>query len=937
MSSQPPLSLEPGEIAVRIRDGALAIGVVGLGWMGLPTACLYAEMGAKVIGADMNPKVVERVSKGDSTIDEPGLSPMLKKAIKAGKFTATTSTEEAAANSDILFLVVPTMIDRQKRADYSAVEDACVSIGKGLRNGSLVIFESTCGPGVTERVVKGTVEKYSGLVAGQGFGLAYSPIRAMGGRALQDMQTYSKVVGATDKKSLEAACASLSVIVKGELIRTRDIKTAELTKLFETIYRDVNIALANEFALLCEEMGVDYLETMRSANSQPYSHLHSTGAGVGGHCLAPGEFVFATNSGSFGAMAIEPCVEKAVPKPHDSMSSEIREPPKATTRVLSFDLQNSRAEVSEVEWLSKRKYSGELIKIRTDLGRELTVTPDHPMITWANGSFAVTPAGQLRIGDRLAIATDFPWKTRSAPLIIDLIEALSKRELTSGYKVKLRKGTLRNFKKTLGPRLRLLGTNRSERQEFLRQNYLPLGLYVRLEQTGSLPFDRSALLLYRGRGRVTFVPAVIRPDHRFWRLVGYYLSEGCVTHDKTLRVRFTFNKKEDYLSRDVIETLESIGVKYSESITGNVRELRVSSRAFGFLFKDLLGCGVGSHDKRIPSLLFEAGKDAARNVLSGLIRGDGGIEDSGHGACIEFATVSSTLYQQSLVLLQGLGFVPSLRRINGKKSTSTAHSLRILGFEQLRRATDLLVGPPRRQLESALSKYSRIRRKLRFTPKGSFALLAVNRIHRTHHDGFVYNMEVNNTHTFITSGGIITHNCLPVYPYLLNTEAFTFDARLRLVLDARKINDFMPRHVAKLASDGLRVCGKSLKRAKVLVLGVSYRPNVKETRYSPSLDLISILKKRGAKVTAFDPLYNASEMESMGLQSEPTLRKAIEKADCAILAVAHEELKNLDTIELAAHMSRQGLIVDCTGSLDSASVEKSGLVYRGTGRGLWTR
>jgi UDP-N-acetyl-D-mannosaminuronic acid dehydrogenase len=462
MSSQPPLSLEPGEIAVRIRDGALTIGVVGLGWMGLPTACLYAEMGAKVIGADMNPKVVERVSKGDSTIDEPGLSAMLKKAIKAGKFTATTSSEETAANSDILFLVVPTTIDRQKRADYSAVEDACISIGKSLKNGSLVIFESTCGPGVTERVVKGTIEKYSGLVAGQGFGLAYSPIRAMGGRALQDIQTYAKVVGAIDKRSLEAACASLSVIVKGELIRTRDIKTAELTKLFETIYRDVNIALANEFALLCEEMGVDYVEAMRSANSQPYSHLHATGVGVGGHCL-------------------------------------------------------------------------------------------------------------------------------------------------------------------------------------------------------------------------------------------------------------------------------------------------------------------------------------------------------------------------------------------------------------------------------------------------------------------------------------------PVYPYLLNTEAFAFDARLRLTLDARKINDLMPRHIAKLASDGLRVCGKSLKRAKVVVIGVSYRPNVKETRYSPSLDLISILKKRGARVTAFDPLYNAPEMASIGLQSEPTLRKAVEKADCAILAVAHEELKNLDAIELAAHMSRQGLIIDCTGSLDSASVEKSGLIYRGTGRGLWTR
>jgi nucleotide sugar dehydrogenase len=292
--------------------------------------------------------------------------------------------------------------------------------------------------------------------------MAYSPIRAMGGRALQDMQTYSKIVGAIDKKSLEAACAALSVIVRGELVRVRDIKTAELSKLFETIYRDVNIALANEFALLCEEVGVDYLETMRAANSQPYSHLHATGVGVGGHCL-------------------------------------------------------------------------------------------------------------------------------------------------------------------------------------------------------------------------------------------------------------------------------------------------------------------------------------------------------------------------------------------------------------------------------------------------------------------------------------------PVYPYLLATEAYALDAKLRIVLDARKINDLMPRHVAKLASDGLRICGKSLKRAKVVVLGISYRPNVKETRYSASLDLISILKKRGARVTAFDPLYNASEMESMGLTSEPTLRKAIEKADCSILTVTHDEFKNLDTIELAAHMSKQGLIIDCTGILDPTSVEKTGLVYRGTGRGLWTR
>src|SRR3972149_53273 len=193
--------------------------------MGLPTACLYADAGARVLGADMNPKVVERINKGDSKIDETDLPTMLKKAVRAGKFTANTATEETAANSDILFIVVPTMIDRQKRADYSAVEDACASIGKGIKNGSLVIFESTCGPGVKERVVKATIEKYSGLVAGQGFGMAYSPIRAMSGRALQDLQNYAKVVGGIDKRSLEAACAALSVITKRQTIRVHDIKT----------------------------------------------------------------------------------------------------------------------------------------------------------------------------------------------------------------------------------------------------------------------------------------------------------------------------------------------------------------------------------------------------------------------------------------------------------------------------------------------------------------------------------------------------------------------------------------------------------------------------------------------------------------------------------------------------------------------------------------
>ncbi len=456
------MSLEPAEIGVRLRAGELTVGVIGLGWMGLPTACLFADAGTKVVGADQDSRTVERVNKGELTIDEPGLLPILKKAVRSGKLRGTTSNEEAASQSDAIIIIVPTSIDKQKRADYSALEDAAKGVGKGLRAGSLVILESTVAPGVTERLLKGVLEKHSGLKAGENFGLAYSPIRGMGGRAVQDLQSYAKAVGGMEKKSLEATCAVLSVIVRGELLRMRDIKTAEAAKIFEVIYRDTNIALANELAILCEVNGIDYMEAMRAANTQPYSHLHLPGVGVGGHCV-------------------------------------------------------------------------------------------------------------------------------------------------------------------------------------------------------------------------------------------------------------------------------------------------------------------------------------------------------------------------------------------------------------------------------------------------------------------------------------------PVYPYLLMTEADALSAKPRLVSESRRINEKMPRHVLHLVADALRVCGRSLKRARVTVLGITYRPGVRELRFSPSLDLINLLRARGARVTVYDPLYSPSEISKMGYSTEPTLKKSLEKADCAVIAVAHEDFKGLDVIELAAPMSKPGSIVDCAHILDPVRVEKSGMVYRGVGRGIWTR
>ena len=460
MSSSELMTTNPDKIPMKLKAGLFTIEVVGLGWMGLPLACLFAKAGARVMGADQNSSLVKTINSRKSPINEDGLPELLRKVVSSGKFTATTDTADACSKSDVIAIMVPTLIDRHKRPYYQHVEEACMEIGKGIRPGSLVLFQSTCGPGVTDRVVKTTIEKHSGFKAGQDFGIAYSPIRAMGGQSLVDMQKYARAVGGIDKKSADAAIAVLSCIVDGQLIRTRDIRTAEASKLFETIYRDVSIALANEFAVFCEGAGIDYFEAMHAANSQPYSHLLSPGAGVGGHCL-------------------------------------------------------------------------------------------------------------------------------------------------------------------------------------------------------------------------------------------------------------------------------------------------------------------------------------------------------------------------------------------------------------------------------------------------------------------------------------------PVYPYLLSAESE--GGKLKISMDSRRTNDQMPSHVMRLAADGLRTCGRSVKRSRFTVLGITYRPNVKETRYSPSLELIGLLKRRGGRICVYDPLYSSDELRKMGFHTETTLPGALEKADCAILIVSHNEFKSIKAIDLAANMSKNAVVVDCTGLLEPEDIEKVGLIYRGVGRGLWSK
>jgi len=258
------------------------VSVVGCGRIGLLTACVFAEAGFKVIGIDPDQRIINLVKKGKSPFTEPRLDVLVRKHVKEGGFTATTDVRKAASASDILVFTVSTPIDKRKKPDYSSVEKACREVGLGLSSGSLIIFRGTVGLGITETLVKETLENASGLKAGIDFGLAYSSILADPRQASKNIPNHARIVGAINQQSLEVACLILSATTKGEIVKVRDMRTAEAVKLFESVYQDVNIALANEFAHFCEKTGIDFAEVQKAANSNPHCYLQPPGI-IGGH------------------------------------------------------------------------------------------------------------------------------------------------------------------------------------------------------------------------------------------------------------------------------------------------------------------------------------------------------------------------------------------------------------------------------------------------------------------------------------------------------------------------------------------------------------------------------------------------------------------------------------------------------------------------------
>ncbi|WP_311523240.1 UDP-N-acetyl-D-mannosamine dehydrogenase [uncultured Corynebacterium sp.] len=266
-------------------DQPYDVAVIGLGYIGLPTAAFFASAGLKVYGFDINSDLVSTVQKGEVPFVEPGFEALLNSSVSSGRLQVGTTLQPARN----YILAVPTPIKPDKSADTSFVLEAATSIAPLLHGDELVIVESTCPPGLTEEVANYILKERRGLTLSpnepHSLYVAHAPERVLPGKIMAEMTTNDRIVGGVTPEAADRAQQLYKSFCIGEVLVT-DSRTAEMTKLAENSFRDVNIAFANELSLICDDLDIDVWELISLANRHPRVNILQPGPGVGGHCIA---------------------------------------------------------------------------------------------------------------------------------------------------------------------------------------------------------------------------------------------------------------------------------------------------------------------------------------------------------------------------------------------------------------------------------------------------------------------------------------------------------------------------------------------------------------------------------------------------------------------------------------------------------------------------
>ena len=363
------------ELLDRIMKKTARLAVIGLGYVGLPLAAMFAEAGFDVLGVDTNDERVKTINAGKNPIEgeEPGLADLIKAVTTAGKLY-TTHDYAALKDCDVILIAVETPVNGQHQPEYGALQSALVSLAPMMKDGVLVIVESTLSPGTMRELVCSLLEKTSGKLVNRDFYLGHCPERVMPGKLLVNLKKLNRVAGGGSAETTQAMIALYRHIVQAEL-DAADWVTAELVKTVENSYRDVQIAFANEMALICEAAGGDVWKVRELVNKSPNRQMHLPGAGVGGHCIPKDPWLLASVvKGKQPQLRLIPAA-RAI---NDSMPGHMAELVKLGLSQAGIELSAARVLVLGYAYLedsddARNSPSAELVKVLQSGGAEVVI------------------------------------------------------------------------------------------------------------------------------------------------------------------------------------------------------------------------------------------------------------------------------------------------------------------------------------------------------------------------------------------------------------------------------------------------------------------------------------------------------------------------------------------------------------------------------------
>jgi UDPglucose 6-dehydrogenase len=878
------------------------IGVIGTGYVGLVTAAGFAELGNEVWCIDIDADKIARLERGEIPIYEPGLEDLVAK--HRDRLHFSTDIADALEHARLLFVAVGTPPTYSGDADLSAVHAVVGSMPAS--DGHALIMKSTVPVGTGESIKR--IFREQGK---DGFRYVSCPEFLKEGSAVRDFLEPDRVVVGDDGDWAGDAVVDLYAPLGAPLVRT-DIASAEMIKLAANAFLATKISFINEIANVCEVTGANVIEVAKGIglDDRIGPKFLQAGVGFGGSCLAGDETVLVRHHGRTTLMRLEDLWRRL--ESEDGPDDDgVIEP--VGLEVLSWAPDQAEPLFLPVMCATRRDYDGEIVEVRTNMGRRVRCTPDHPWLAsaGAGGEVEIKLADDLTTKDWLPLAME-----RTADLapagVSTLLAAAEAAEIAPD---------------------KLIVRPRREHIDALavagRRTY-------EIKRTGTMRFDEVAAADVPLRGSTlrtakngTEVASELALDAAFWRVAGLYIAEGHATPD---RLHWSFHpEREQHLVDEVAAYWLRHGARVRTFRLATTHEVRVQSRLASAWWTQVLGLGRTSYEQRLPDLIWDRPLADKWALLSGLFEGDGSwsLINGGPSILIELGTVSDELADGVMRLLADVGVVASRRIGRVAKSTKDTHWIRISGAEQIERAIALV---PERDRPGVFASVARQAKRIAPTGYRRFddgaSWVRVTSAERQEFAAPVYSLEVVGTHTFVTSACIICHNCFPKDVTALKQLAGNSGYHFQLLNAVIEVNELQKRRVmAKLEKHLGSLVGKS-----VALLGLAFKPNTDDMREATSLVLSARLQAAGANVRAYDPIAEDEARHLMpGLTFADDTISAVSGADATVLVTEWDEFKTMDLHAVAEAMAGD-VLIDGRNALDPEAVRAAGLTYEGIGR-----